>query len=67
MLAFLVSHVLYSIAQGGSGHLMGMLLEELTEQVHAASFAHLAKHPSHGFVHQVMRVVQMPFGIAQAP
>ena len=44
-----------------------MQLEEITEQVHGYTFAHLAEHPTHSLVHQVVRMVQMDFGITQTP
>ena len=41
------------IAQHGAGHGGGMLLQELYQQVFIA-LTHLAKHPSDGFLHQVV-------------
>ena len=44
-----------------------MLTEEVAQQVHGDSLAHLAQHPAYGLVHQVVRMVQMDLGIAQSP
>jgi hypothetical protein len=46
---------------------MGMLAEEVAEQVHAAPLTHLTQHPADSLVHEVMRVVQVYLSIAQAP
>ncbi len=46
---------------------MGMLAEEVAEQVHAAPLPHLTQHPADSLVHEVMRVVQVYLSIAQAP
>ena len=44
-----------------------MLTEEITKEIYRDALAHLAEHPTYGFVHQIVRVMQMDFGIAQAP
>ena len=63
----LLGHLLDGVAEHGAGHLVGMLAEELAKEVHGYSFAHLAKHPSDGFVHEVVRMVEVDLGIAETP
>ena len=46
---------------------MCMLTEELAQQIHRHTLAHFAQHPPHGFMHQVVRVVQVHLSITQAP
>ena len=46
---------------------MGVLAQEVAQQFHADPLAHLAQHPADGFVHQVVRVMQVHFGVAQTP
>jgi len=48
-------------------YLVDMKVKEVAQQVHATAFAHLAQHPAHRLVHQVVRVVQMHPSIEQAP
>ena len=67
LLTFFLGHLFDGIAEHGAGHLMGMLAEELTEEVHGHALTHLAEHPADGFVHQVMRMMEMDLGIAEAP
>ena len=46
---------------------MGMLFEEVAEEVHADAFAHLAEHPTDRLVHEVVGMMQMHLGIAETP
>jgi hypothetical protein len=41
VLSFLFRHLFDGIAQHGARHLMGMLTQEFTKQVHGTSFTHL--------------------------
>ena len=41
-----------------------MLAEEIAEEIHGDALSHLTKHPSNGFVHEVMRMVVVYFSIA---
>ena len=63
----LVGHLLDGIAEGGTRHLVDVLAEEIAQQIHAAAFTHLAKHPTYGLMHQVVGMVKVPLGIAQTP
>ena len=65
--SFFLRHLLNGIAEGGARHFMGMLAKKFTQEVHADVLTHLAKHPANSLVHQVVRVMQVDFGIAQAP
>ena len=44
---------------------MGMLFEEVAEEVHADAFAHLAEHPTDCLVHEVVGMMQVHLGIAE--
>ena len=44
-----------------------MLAEKVAEEIHRDALAHLAKHPADGLVHEVVGMVEMNLGIAQAP
>ena len=44
-----------------------MLVEEATKGLDAAALTHLAEHPSDRLVHQVVRVMEVAQGVAQAP
>lgn len=44
-----------------------MLAEKVAEEAHVVAFAHFSQHPTYGFVHEVVGVVQVYFGIAEAP
>ena len=46
---------------------MGVLTEEVAEELHRYALAYLEKHPAYGLMHQVVGVVKMYLGIAQAP
>ena len=65
--SLLVSHLFDGIAQGRAMHLVDVLLEEVTKEVHRDTLAHLTKHPSDSLVHQVVRMVQVNLGITEAP
>ena len=60
-------HLLDGIAKHGARHLVGMLAEEVTEEIHGATFTHFAEHPTDGFVHEIVGMMEMDFGIAQTP
>ena len=42
LLAFGIGHFFDGIAEHGARHFVGMLVEEVAEEVHGASFAHLS-------------------------
>ena len=65
--AFFIGHLLDGVAEGGSGHCLDVLAEKGTKEVHGDALTHLAKHPTHGLVHQIMWVMQVHLRIAQAP
>ena len=44
-----------------------MLVQKFTEQIHRNALANLSQHPSYGFVHQVVRMPEVHFCIAQTP
>jgi hypothetical protein len=44
-----------------------MLAEEVAEEIHGDALAHLAEHPADGLVHEVVGMVEMDLGIAEAP
>ena len=67
VLSFYGFQLLYGVAQGGARHLEDVLAEEVAQQVGRHALAHLAQHPSHGFVHEVVGVLKVALGIAQAP
>ena len=67
LLALRLRHLLDGIAEHGTGHLVGMLAKELTEEVHGNALTHLSQHPTHGLVHEVVGVVQVDLCIAEAP
>ena len=67
VLSFYGFQLLYGVAQGGARHLVDVLAEEAAQQVGRHALAHLSQHPSHGFVHEVVGVLKVALGIAQAP
>ena len=67
LFALRLRHLLNGVAEHGTRHLVSMLVEKVTEQIHGDALTQLAQHPPHSFVHQIMRMMQMDFGIAQAP
>ena len=44
-----------------------MLAQEVAKQVHRDAFTHFAEHPTNSLVHEVVRMMQMDFSIAQTP
>ena len=71
-LALLFRHLFDGVTEHGAGHCVGMLAEEVAQEVHASldlrsRLAHLAEHPTYGLMHEVVGVVQVDFGITQAP
>ena len=44
-----------------------MLTKEIAQEIHRHPLAHFPKHPADGLMHQVVRMVEMDLGIAQAP
>ena len=47
---------------------MGMSTKEIAKEVDGRGrIAHLAEHPARGFVHQVVGMVEVNLGIAEAP
>ena len=44
-----------------------MLAEKIAEEIHGDARAHFAEHPTNGFMHEVVRVMQVCLGIAKAP
>ena len=62
--ALVVWHFLYGVAQGGARHGGHVLAEEVAEEVDADVFTHLAEHPAHGLMHEIVLMVQVFLGIA---
>ena len=67
LFAFRLRHLLDGVAEHSAGHFVGVLAEEIAKEIYGASFTHLSEHPSNRFMHQVVRMVEMDFSIAQAP
>ena len=64
-MSLLLCHFLYGIAERGAVHLMGMVVEIAFKSGHVA-FAHLAQHPPHGLVYQVVGMMHKYCGEMQA-
>ena len=64
---FFLVHLFDGVSQGGAVHLVDVLVEKISKEVHADALAHLAEHPSHRLVHQVVGMVEVFLGIMQAP
>ena len=67
ILALRLRHFLDGIAESRARHLMGMLTEEVAKQIHRDALTHLAQHPAHSLVHEVVGMMKVELGIAQAP
>ena len=67
VLTFWFGHLFDGVAEGRARHLVGMLAEEVAQEVHPYPFAHLAQHPADCLVHEVVGMMEMNLGIAQAP
>ena len=67
VLAFWFRHLFDGVAEGGARHLVGMLVEEVAKEVHPYPFTHLAQHPAHRLVHEVVGMMEVDLSIAQAP
>ena len=66
LLPLLLGQALDGIAQRRGGNGVNVALQEVAQQVLAHAFSHFTKHPSHGFVHQVVRVGQVLLSVAEA-
>ena len=67
VLAFWFGHLFDGVAEGRARHLVGMLAEEVAQEVHPYPFTHLAQHPAHCLVHEVMGMMEVDLRIAQTP
>ena len=67
LLPFVGGEVLDGVAEGGARHVVGVATEEVAEEVDADALAHFAQHPPDGFVHEVVGMVEVDFGVTQAP
>ena len=67
VMPFIVAHLFDGVAEGCAGHLVGVLVEEIAEEIHGDTLAHFAEHPAYGFVHEVVGMVEVLLSIAKAP
>ena len=67
VLPFLFRHLFDGVTEGGARHVVGMLAEEVAEEVHRDALAQLAEHPADSLVHEIVGMVEMDLGIAETP
>ena len=48
----------YGVAEGGTGHGGGMLVEKVEQELAVAAFAQFTERPANSLVHKVVLVVQ---------